>query len=109
MHTRKTDALASQIRFILAEDNMATAKNLPRGAFDEGLDNPANDLQGQRFCLLAERECPCVESEISAARHVEAGAKSYLIDTIVRGLPIPVILLRDLKTDLQTFKVKRRG
>lgn len=27
------------------------------------------------------------------------GAKSYLIDTIVRGLPIPIIFLRDRRTD----------
>jgi hypothetical protein len=34
-------------------------------------------------------------------------AKSYLIDTIIRGLPIPIIFLRDLKADLTTFKAKR--
>jgi len=28
------------------------------------------------------------------------GAKSFLLDTIVRGLPIPIIFLRDQKTDL---------
>lgn len=36
-----------------------------------------------------------------------AGAKSYLIDTIVRGLPIPIIFLREQKTDLYTFEPKR--
>jgi uncharacterized protein with ParB-like and HNH nuclease domain len=30
-------------------------------------------------------------------------AKSYLIDTIIRGLPIPVIILRDTKTSLDTY------
>lgn len=35
------------------------------------------------------------------------GAKSYLIDTIIRGLPIPIIFLRDQKTDLQSFEPKR--
>jgi hypothetical protein len=30
-------------------------------------------------------------------------AKSYLIDTIVRGLPIPIIILRDRKTDIETL------
>ena len=28
------------------------------------------------------------------------GAKSFLLDTIVRGLPTPIIFLRDQKTDL---------
>lgn len=37
----------------------------------------------------------------------KAGAKSYLIDTIIRGLPIPIIFLRDLKSDLQTFSPRR--
>src|SRR5216684_4413380 len=32
------------------------------------------------------------------------GAKSYLVDTIMRGLPIPVIFLREKATDLKTFK-----
>ncbi|MGC2160518.1 MAG: DUF262 domain-containing protein [Silvibacterium sp.] len=36
-----------------------------------------------------------------------AGAKSYLIDTIVRGLPIPILFLRDQKTNLDTFEPKR--
>lgn len=36
-----------------------------------------------------------------------AGAKSYLIDTIVRGLPIPIIFLREQKTDLATLEPKR--
>ncbi|HXX20507.1 MAG TPA: DUF262 domain-containing protein [Candidatus Acidoferrum sp.] len=35
------------------------------------------------------------------------GAKSYLIDTIIRGLPIPIIFLRDIPADLKTFKPKR--
>lgn len=35
------------------------------------------------------------------------GAKSYLIDTIMRGLPIPIIFLRDLRADLKTFKSQR--
>jgi len=35
------------------------------------------------------------------------GAKSYLIDTIVRGLSIPIIFLRDLPSDLQTLQAKR--
>lgn len=33
----------------------------------------------------------------------KTGAKSYLIDTIIRGLPMPIIFLRDLKTDLKTL------
>ena len=36
-----------------------------------------------------------------------AGAKSYLIDTIVRGLPIPIIFLREQKADLDSFEAKR--
>jgi hypothetical protein len=35
------------------------------------------------------------------------GAKSYLIDTIVRGLPIPIIFLRDIPADLKSYKAKR--
>src|SRR5271170_8098247 len=35
------------------------------------------------------------------------GAKSYLIDTILRALPMPIIFLRDLRADLKTFKAKR--
>ena len=35
------------------------------------------------------------------------GAKSYLIDTIDRGLPIPIIFLREQKTDLATFEPKQ--
>jgi hypothetical protein len=35
------------------------------------------------------------------------GAKSYLIDTIVRGLPIPIIFLRDIPSDLKSFRTKR--
>jgi hypothetical protein len=34
-------------------------------------------------------------------------AKSFLIDTILRGLPIPIIFLRDLPADLVTLKAKR--
>lgn len=30
-------------------------------------------------------------------------AKSYLIDTIIRGFPIPIIFLRDAKSSLKTF------
>lgn len=37
----------------------------------------------------------------------QKGAKSYLIDTILRGLPMPIIFLRDLRTDLTTLKAKR--
>jgi uncharacterized protein with ParB-like and HNH nuclease domain len=33
----------------------------------------------------------------------KAGAKSYLIDTIIRGLPIPIIFLRDKRSSLKTF------
>ena len=41
-------------------------------------------------------------------RHVwKKGAKSYFIDTIIRGLPVPVIFIRDLPTDLETLKSKR--
>jgi hypothetical protein len=36
-----------------------------------------------------------------------AGAKSYLMDTIVRGLPIPIIFLREQKTDLDSLEPKR--
>jgi hypothetical protein len=36
----------------------------------------------------------------------KTGAKSYLIDTILRGLPIPIIFLRELATDLKTFRPK---
>ncbi len=36
-----------------------------------------------------------------------AGAKSYLIDTIIRGLPIPIIFLRERKADLDSFEAKR--
>jgi hypothetical protein len=35
------------------------------------------------------------------------GAKSYLIDTIARGLPIPIIFLREQKTDLHSLEPKR--
>lgn len=36
-----------------------------------------------------------------------AGAKSYLMDTIIRGLPIPIIFLREQKTDLDSLEPKR--
>lgn len=36
-----------------------------------------------------------------------AGAKSFLIDTIMRGLPIPIIFLREKKTDLTSLESKR--
>lgn len=35
------------------------------------------------------------------------GAKSFLIDTIMRGLPIPIIFLREQKTDLTSLESKR--
>ena len=35
------------------------------------------------------------------------GAKSFLLDTIVRGLPIPILFLREQKTDLDTLEPKR--
>lgn len=35
------------------------------------------------------------------------GAKSYLIDTIIRGLPIPIIFLREKKTDLNKLATVR--
>ena len=35
------------------------------------------------------------------------GAKSYLIDTMIRGLPIPVIFLRDQRSDLSSLEPKR--
>ena len=34
----------------------------------------------------------------------KSGAKSYLIDTIVRGMPIPIIFLRDKRTDVDQFE-----
>lgn len=34
-------------------------------------------------------------------------AKSFLIDTILRGLPMPIIFLRDLRSDLRTLKPRR--
>ena len=37
----------------------------------------------------------------------EIGAKSYLVDTVVRGLPMPIIFLREQKSDLSTFEPKR--
>ena len=35
------------------------------------------------------------------------GAKSYLLDTVVRGLPIPIIFLREQKTDLTRLEHRR--
>src|SRR5262245_35006202 len=37
----------------------------------------------------------------------KVGAKSYLIDTIIRGYPIPIIFLRDKRTDLKTLAPAR--
>lgn len=37
----------------------------------------------------------------------KVGAKSYLIDTIIRGLPIPIIFLRDRKSDPKKFSPRR--
>ena len=36
-----------------------------------------------------------------------AGAKSYLMDTIARGLPVPIIFLREQNTDLISLEPKR--
>lgn len=35
------------------------------------------------------------------------GTKSYLIDTIVKGLPIPIIFLRDRPINVETFRPER--
>ncbi|MCY4366430.1 MAG: DUF262 domain-containing protein [Chloroflexi bacterium] len=35
------------------------------------------------------------------------GAKSYLVDTIFRGLPIPILFLRDQRSDLNSFEPRR--
>ncbi|MBW2005941.1 MAG: DUF262 domain-containing protein [Deltaproteobacteria bacterium] len=35
------------------------------------------------------------------------GAKSYLIDTIVRGLPIPILFIRERRSDLTSFEPTR--
>ena len=35
------------------------------------------------------------------------GAKSYLIDTILKGFPVPIIFLRDMPSDLSTLMAKR--
>lgn len=35
------------------------------------------------------------------------GAKSYLIDTILKGFPIPIIFLRDMPSDRRTLRSKR--
>src|ERR1035437_5113922 len=35
------------------------------------------------------------------------GAKSYLMDTILSGFPIPIIFLRERKTNLDTLEAKR--
>src|SRR3989344_3640559 len=36
-----------------------------------------------------------------------SGAKSYLIDTVIRGLPMPVLFLREQKTDLKELKTTK--
>lgn len=35
------------------------------------------------------------------------GAKSLLIDTVVRGFPMPIVFLREQRTDLKTIEAKR--
>lgn len=35
------------------------------------------------------------------------GAKSFLIDSLIRGLPVPIIFLRDQQTNLATLESKR--
>lgn len=35
------------------------------------------------------------------------GAKSFLIDTIIRGFPIPIIFVRDMRTSAQTYEPRR--
>jgi uncharacterized protein with ParB-like and HNH nuclease domain len=35
------------------------------------------------------------------------GAKSFLIDTILKGFPMPIIFLRDLPSDLKKLKSRR--
>ncbi|MDB5051923.1 MAG: hypothetical protein JWO30_4994 [Fibrobacteres bacterium] len=37
----------------------------------------------------------------------KSGAKSYLIDTIIRGLPVPIIFIREKRSNLKTFEPKR--
>jgi hypothetical protein len=37
----------------------------------------------------------------------KTGAKSFLIDTVAKGLPVPLIFVRDLKADLRTLSSKR--
>jgi uncharacterized protein with ParB-like and HNH nuclease domain len=37
----------------------------------------------------------------------KSGAKSFFIDTIARGLPVPIIFLREKKTDLHSLEPKR--
>ena len=36
-----------------------------------------------------------------------AGAKSYLLDTLTKGFPVPIIFLREQRTDLKTLEHKR--
>jgi len=36
-----------------------------------------------------------------------SGAKSFLIDTIIRGLPVPIIFLREQRTDLKSLEHRR--
>ncbi|MFZ6034930.1 MAG: DUF262 domain-containing protein [Patescibacteria group bacterium] len=35
------------------------------------------------------------------------GAKSYLIDSIIKGLPIPIIIIREQKSNLSSYEPKR--
>lgn len=35
------------------------------------------------------------------------GAKSYLMDSIIRGLPVPILLLRDLPANLESYEPER--
>lgn len=35
------------------------------------------------------------------------GAKSYFVDTVLRGLPVPIIFLRDRRTDWRTMESSR--
>ena len=35
------------------------------------------------------------------------GAKSYLVDTVVRGLPIPILFIRERRSDLTSFEPTR--
>ena len=35
------------------------------------------------------------------------GAKSYFIDTLLKGFPVPIIFLRDMRSDIHTLKPRR--